>query len=101
MIRHLVFFKFKPGTGEDQISDLETRLGALPAIIPEIKGYEFGRDIVRSERSHDFALYSTFENLETMKRYQNHPRHLAALELIKEICADIRAVDYETEGGET
>jgi hypothetical protein len=99
MIRHLVFFKFKPDTPEDRITELEGRFGALSGLIPEIRGYEFGRDIVRSDRSYDFALFSTFENLKALQRYQVHSSHLAVLELIKTICADIRAVDYEVEGG--
>ncbi len=99
MIRHLVFFKFKPDIQEDRITELEGRLGALPGLIPEIKGYEFGRDIVRSDRSYDFALFSTFEDRKALQRYQVHSSHAAVLELIKTICADIKAVDYELEGG--
>lgn len=98
MIRHLVLFKFKPDTQADQIADLAGRLGALPGVIPEIKGYEFGRNILPSDRSYDFALYSTFEDPDGLQRYQTHASHLAALELIKSICADIRAVDYEVQG---
>jgi len=99
MIRHLVFFKFKPDTPEDRVAELEGRLGALPGVIPEIKGYEFGRDIVGSDRSYDFALFSTFEDLEALQRYQVHAGHVAVLELLKTICADIKAVDYTVEGG--
>ena len=47
---YLVFFKFKQGIGEKEIVDLEKSLAALPPVIPEILSYEFGRDVVRSER---------------------------------------------------
>jgi len=45
MLRHVVFFKFKDGVGEEEIADLETSLAELPPVIPEILSYEFGRDI--------------------------------------------------------
>ncbi|MGD8694775.1 MAG: Dabb family protein, partial [Syntrophobacterales bacterium] len=53
MLRHVVFFKFKDGVGEEEIVDLEKSLAELPPVIPEILSYEFGRDVVRSEKSYD------------------------------------------------
>ena len=50
MLKHVVFFKFKQGVAEAEIVDLEKSLAELPPIIPEILSYEFGRDVVRSER---------------------------------------------------
>ena len=47
----------------------ETLLEALPDRIDEIESYDFGRDVVRSERSYDFALVSIFANLDTLKHY--------------------------------
>lgn len=95
MLKHVVFMKFKEGTPEGQISELERLLAGLPAVIPEIKLYEFGRDVVRSERSYDFCLVSAFENLDALKRYQVHPAHVAVLNLVREICSSILAVDFE------
>jgi len=96
MLKHVVFMKFKPTTTDTDILDLEKSLGALPGAIPEIKGYEFGRDIVKSERSYDFALISAFESLEAMKRYQVHPDHLVVLEKVKKLVDSILAVDFLT-----
>ena len=95
MLKHIVFFKFKPEVGDADISDLEQNLAALPALIPEIKGYEFGRDIIHSERSFDFALVSAFDDLEALKRYQMHPAHLKALNKLLKMCDKIHAVDFE------
>lgn len=95
MLKHVVFMKFKPGTPEANIADLQKGLGALPAVIPEIKGYEFGRDVVHSERSYDFALVSAFEDLAAMKRYQTHPDHVVVLKKVLEMCESIVAVDFE------
>lgn len=95
MIRHVIFFKFNPTTTDAQIKMLEQGLGALPRAIPEIKKYEFGRDIVRSERSFDFALVSSFDDVEAVNRYSAHPEHQKVLKLINEICSTIKSVDFK------
>jgi hypothetical protein len=96
MLKHVVFMKFHKNATDADIADMEKSLGRLPAVIPEIKGYEFGRDIVHSERSYDFCLVSSFDNLETMKRYQIHPDHVAVLGRIKALCESILAVDFSS-----
>lgn len=95
MINHIVLMKFKPGVDGDAIDDLEKSLDQLPNTIREIHMYEFGRDIVHSDRSYDFALVSLFANLEALDRYRSHPDHLNVLAKIKNLCADIIAVDFE------
>ena len=95
MIKHVVFMKFKSGVTEKDIADLEKAMAKLPGRIPEIKEYQFGRDIVRSERSYDFALVSAFEDLDALKRYQPHPDHLPVLSKVKEMCEIILAVDFK------
>jgi hypothetical protein len=95
MLKHVVFMKFKSEVTADSIQDLEHSLGALPSALPEIKQYEFGRDILRSERSYDFALVSAFEDLEALKRYQMHPDHVVLLNKVRAMCESILAVDFE------
>lgn len=97
MIKHVVLFKFKPDVTENDKLKLEQGLGALPSAIPEIKEYEFGRNIVKSERSFDFGLVSGFEDLGAMQRYSRHPDHLEVLKHIGEICDSIKSVDFESD----
>jgi quinol monooxygenase YgiN len=94
MLKHVVFFKFKGGIGEAEIEDLEKGLAALSSAIPEILSYEFGRDVVRSERSYDLALVSSFKDLESMQLYQKHPEHQVVLKKVNELCESVLAVDY-------
>lgn len=94
MLKHVVFLKFKPGTSEAEIKEIEKGLASLPARIPEIKRYEFGGDILHTERSYDFALVSEFEDLDAMNRYQRHPYHLAVLNKIATICENTITVDF-------
>ena len=94
MIKHIVFMKFKAGVTDKDIQELEKGLGGLPGRIPEIKEYQFGRDIVHSERSFDFALVSAFDDLDAMKRYQVNPNHLPVVAKVKELSESILAVDF-------
>jgi translation elongation factor EF-1beta len=95
MISHVVLMKFKPGVSEVDIEELEKMLNELPNKITEIHAYEFGRDLVRSQRSYDFALTALFANLETLDRYQTHPQHEPLIKKIQEICESVVTVDFE------
>lgn len=94
MLKNVVFFKFKSEVKGADIVELEKGLAALPGAIPEIQEYVFGRDVIHSERSYDFALVSGFADLKAMERYQKHPDHLPVLELVKRICSTVLAVDF-------
>jgi hypothetical protein len=95
MLRHIVFMKFKTGVDALQVEDLEKSLGSLPGKIDEIKGFEFGPDILKSERSYDFALAASFTDLDSLKSYQIHPDHLPVLQKVRSLCEAILVVDFE------
>ena len=97
MLHHIVLMKFKPDVSNEDVDRMQTMLDALPDKIIEIQTYEFGQDIVRSERSYDFALVSGFANLEAMQRYQTHPDHQKVVAHIRSICDDIIAVDFTSD----
>lgn len=95
MITHVVMMKFKPDVPAEDIDELVGLLDALPDKIDEIQSYDFGRDIIRSGRSWDFALVSVFANLDTLNHYQVHPDHQAVVRKLGPMCENIAAVDYE------
>jgi len=95
MINHVVLMKFQPAVSEADIEELERILDDLPNKIFEIHAYEFGRDLVRSNISYDFALVSLFANLDTLKIYESHPAHLAVLKRLQPMCASIVTADFE------
>lgn len=95
MITHVVMMKFKPEVTAQDIDALEALLDGLPDRIDEIESYDFGRDVVHSARSYDFALVSVFANLDTLKHYQVHPAHQVVVKKLGEMCASIITVDYE------
>jgi heme-degrading monooxygenase HmoA len=93
MLKHVVLAKFKPGVSAADIAALKRSLAALPQIIPEIKGYDFGEDL-RPERSFDFALVSTFDDAEALKRYITQPNHVAVGKQIRSLCESLNIVDF-------
>ena len=95
MLKHVVLFKFKPETTEDDIDILATGLGALPEIITEIREFVFGRDVVRSERSYDFGLVSSFDDRAALNAYAIHPDHQLVVAHVKQICSSVVAIDFE------
>ena len=101
MINHVVLIKFKPNVKDADIEDLEKSLDDLPNRIVEIHTYEFGRDLVHSKRSYDFALVALFANLDAVRRYQEHPAHLEVLQKINRLSENIVTVDFEgTDAGQ-
>lgn len=94
MIRHIVVARLKPRTIRAQIEEVVNELRALPARIEEIVSCEVGLDELHSERSYDFALVSTFAELEALNRYQVHPAHAAAAKRLRAACEHMVVVNY-------
>ena len=94
MIKHLVLVKFTRDTTKEQIAELLKSMAALPSIIPEIKGYNFGQDM-RPDRSFDFALVSEFSDKEALERYTIQKDHAEVARYIRSLSEDIRIVDFE------
>ena len=94
MLNHVVLMKFKPDVSDADIDNLEQVLDNLPNVIVEIQMYEFGRDILRTERSYDFALVSLFSNQQALQRYQQHPAHVEVGSRLKALCEQIVTVDF-------
>ena len=92
MIRHIVMWKFRPGTEEEQTRFLR-ELRGLQGVIPELLRSEVAVNV--GEGNYDAVLVSEFANLAALETYKNDPRHKAVSALCKSIREDRVAVDYE------
>ena len=92
MIRHIVMWKFRPGTEAEQDQFLEGLRG-LQGGIPQLKRSEVAVNV--GQGNYDAVLVSEFESLEALDTYKNDPRHKAVSALCKSIREDRVAVDYE------
>lgn len=95
MIKHIVFLKFKPEASAEQRREVIEELRALPAQINVIREYEVGEDVLRSARSWDAALIGTYDSLDALKTYNDHPAHVAVVQKIRAISDGAAAVDFE------
>ena len=92
MIRHIVMWKFRPGTEAEQKQFLDG-LRSLQGVIPQLLKSEVAVNV--GEGNYDAVLVSEFESLEALDTYKNDPRHKAVSSLCKSIRTDRVAVDYE------
>ena len=92
MIRHIVMWKFHPGTEAEQKQFLDGLRG-LQGVIPQLLRSEVAVNV--GEGNYDAVLVSEFQDLAALDAYKNDPRHKAVSALCKSIRTDRVAVDYE------
>ena len=90
MLRHIVMWKFRPGTEAERDLFL-TGLQGLYGAIPELKSCQVLRGMEGSD--YDAVLISEFADRAALETYQNDPRHKAVSALCKSIRTDRAAVD--------
>jgi Stress responsive A/B Barrel Domain len=97
MIRHIVMWKVKKSTDKTTaLKTLQTVLNDLKKNINEIRDLEVGLNFTSDgDASCDIVLNTTFASVEDLKRYQKHPEHLKALEIIRSLTFEKRVVDYQ------
>ncbi len=92
MIRHIVMWKFRPGTEAEQEQFLNGLRG-LQGVIPQLLRSEVAKNV--GTDNYDAVLVSDFASLEDLAVYKADPRHQAVSALCKSIRVDRVAVDYE------
>ena len=100
MIKHIVFFGLADSAeGKSKIENAEiikSELENLINFIPEIRKIEVGINTPNAPKTNfDIALYSEFENMETLNIYQEHPEHKRVAAYIGKVRTSRAAVDYE------
>ncbi len=97
MLTHIVCWKYKPEVTEEQREDHRAKLRALVRVIPEIIGFECGKDTLGLPRSYDTGLTSVFADRAALDAYTAHPEHQAVVALGKEISENVVSVDFVSE----
>jgi len=95
MIKHIVFFKFKPEADAAQRTAVLDSLRSLPEKIDVIRSFEVGEDVLRIARSWDAVLIATYDDLEALEQYTRHDDHLEVVLKLREICDAVGSVDFE------
>jgi hypothetical protein len=93
MIRHIVMWKFRPGTETEQERFLNS-LRALQGVIPQLLKSEVSVGV--GPGNYDAVLVSEFSSLADLEAYRKDPRHQAVSALCRSIRENRAAVDYES-----
>ncbi|MDH3711301.1 MAG: Dabb family protein [Cyclobacteriaceae bacterium] len=98
-LRHVVLFKFKPGTDPAAITQVEVAFAALPSKIPEIRDFEWGLNNSPEDLNKGFThcFLVTFDSEEDRAVYLPHPEHQAFVGLLTDILEDVTVFDYWTD----
>lgn len=96
VLRHAVFFKFKPSVSKEQIDEVVRAFAALPKRISLIEDFEWGTDVSVENKSKGFthAFLVTFTSEEARDKYLPHPAHQEFVKLVGPRVEDVFVVDY-------
>ena len=98
VLRHVVLFKFKDGTTQENIKEVVNAFSALQTKIPQIHSYEWGINNSPEglEKGFTHCFFLTFKSEEDRAIYLPHPDHKAFGSVLSPYLADVLVVDYWT-----
>jgi hypothetical protein len=95
ILRHVVLFAFKPGDSA-AVEEVVSAFRHLPALIPQIKTFEWGTDVsvenIQGGFTHCFLL--GFAGEQARDEYLVHPEHQAFGRLVEPHLEKVLVVDY-------
>lgn len=94
MLTHIVCWKYKEETSQEQREDHATKLKNLPNFIENIESFEVGFDILNLERSFDLGLVAIFPDQKALDAYAVHPEHQKVASLGKTVAKQVVSVDF-------
>ncbi len=97
MLTHIVCWKYKPETTQEQKETHLAKLKNLPNVIPNIVSFNIGFDILRLERSFDLGLVAVYPDRAALDFYTEHAVHQEVAKMGKEIAERVMSVDFTSE----
>lgn len=95
MINHIVCFKLKNLSEENQLKAKEVLMG-MKGNVPMIKDISVGVDFLHSGRSYDVILQVKLESREMLDAYQNDSYHVNVVKkYMHEVVESSIAIDYD------
>jgi hypothetical protein len=79
-IRHLVVLEWDSNVDASHIERFTNALADLPALIDEIRTYEFGPDLGLTAGNGHFAILASFDDVAAYEVYRDHPEHRRVIE---------------------
>ena len=96
MITHIVMFKIKEDAPEDAAHQMRARLMELPEAIDVVRKWEVGINIGASSKPFDMVVYSTFDSMEDVATFRDHPKHVEVKAYLAPFLETSGTVDYQS-----
>ncbi len=97
MLTHIVCWKYKSETTQEQKATHLAKLKNLPNVISNIISFNIGFDILHLERSFDLGLVAVYPDRAALDFYSEHAVHREAARMGKEIAERVVSVDFINE----
>lgn len=94
MLVHIVAWKYKEESDQNDRQTHRSKLIALKEVIPELIELHVGKDILKLERSFDTGLVAKFADEAALDSYTNHPAHLEVAAIGKTVADKVISVDF-------
>ena len=96
LLRHVVLFKFKDGTTDEQLKKVTDAFAALPKKIDAIEDFEWGTNNSPEGKAAGFThcFLVTFRDEKGRDEYLPHPAHKEFVSIVGPVLADVLVVDY-------
>ena len=98
MVKHVVLWNFAEGLSMEEKDRAGEKMKALLEPIKDLVSGAVELEVMRnhlSSSSCDIALISTFESLDSLMTYQNHPAHVEAGKYVRSVTCNRTCMDYE------
>ena len=96
--RHVVTLAFDPGAVPAQHEAVVEGLRGLPAVIPEIAGYEIGVDAGLDDANASLVVVADFASVDDYETYRDHEAHRRVIDdHIRPILVSRSAVQHHRE----
>ena len=96
VLRHVVMFCFKAGTGAETIREIEATFADLPEKIEEIRDFEWGTDVSVEGKANGFShcFLVAFDSEQDRDTYLPHPEHQKFVSLVRPHVEKSLVLDY-------
>jgi hypothetical protein len=94
-LQHIVLFSFPRPLTEPEAATMRAMVASWPSEIGLMTKCRFGPDLTGERtRGYGYLLYTEFPDTDTLRRYQDHPVHVAFRDWIVERDCTPLAFDY-------
>ena len=96
LLRHIVLFKFKEATSEEEVALIEKTFAALPSKISQIVDFEWGTNNSPEglDKGFTHSFFVSFKSEEDRAIYLPHPDHKTFVAVATPFIDDVLVLDY-------